>query len=242
MHADDTTTISSRTSIEGVGRRAQQAADVVTACAARLKNVLPDRAPPWEVAACPHVSFNLSIGAPRQQDTSAEAARRAAQRHLASLPQRATWVWTDGSADGGVRNGGAGAYIEWPDGTTTELRSPAGRLCSSFRAELTALLSALQHLLDHPAHTQLPVVICTDSQSALAALREGPTGQKTPLGASVWGALASLAGPPAAFTCSGCRPTVGWTATSAPTLSPRRRRRSSKRASRWTSGLPTARR
>ena len=38
MHADDTTTTSSRTSIEGVGRRAQQAADVVTACAARLKN------------------------------------------------------------------------------------------------------------------------------------------------------------------------------------------------------------
>ena len=37
MHADDTTTISSRTSIEGVGRRAQQTADVVTACAARLK-------------------------------------------------------------------------------------------------------------------------------------------------------------------------------------------------------------
>ena len=104
-------------------------------------------------------------------------------------------MWTDGSADGGVRNGGAGAYIEWPDGTTTELRSPAGRLCSSFRAELTALLSALQHLLDHPAHTQLPVIICTDSQSALAALREDPMGQKTPLGASVWGALAPLAGP-----------------------------------------------
>ena len=60
--------------------------------------------------------FNLSIGALRQQDTSAEAARRAAQQHLASLPQRATWMWTDGSADGGVRNGGAGAYIEWPDG------------------------------------------------------------------------------------------------------------------------------
>ena len=38
MYADDTTTIRSRTFIEGVGRRAQQAADVVTACAARLKN------------------------------------------------------------------------------------------------------------------------------------------------------------------------------------------------------------
>ena len=121
---------------------------------------------------------------------------------------------------------------------------PAGRLCSSFRAELTALLSALQHLLDHPAHTQLPVVICTDSQSALAALREGPMGQKTPLSASraVWGALASLAGPArrvhlqwvpshCGVACNErrrhCRQGGGW--------------RSRKRASRWTSGLPTAR-
>ena len=42
--------------------------------------------------------------------------RDAASQHLAALPQCATWVWTDGSATGGVTNGGAGALIEWPDG------------------------------------------------------------------------------------------------------------------------------
>ena len=60
---------------------------------------------------------------------------------------------------------------------------------------MTALLSALNHLLDHAAHTELPVVVCTDSQSALAALREGPAAQRTPLAASVWTALATLASP-----------------------------------------------
>ena len=193
--ADPTHRLKSVTGWREVGREAWQAAGIAPPPPRSSRCYPTEPPPPSEVSACPYVSFNLSIGAPRQQDTSAEAASRAAQQHLASLPQRATWVWTDGSADGGVRNGGAGVYIEWPDGTTTELRSTAGRLCSSFRAELTALLSALQHLRDHPAHTQLPVVICTDSESALAALREGPMGQKTPLGASVWGALASLDGP-----------------------------------------------
>ena len=31
-------------------------------------------------------------------------------------------------------------------------------------------LSAIHHLLDHPAHSRVPVVICNDSQSALVAL------------------------------------------------------------------------
>ena len=29
-------------------------------------------------------------------------------------------VYTDGSAEEAVSNGGAGVYIEWPDGTTLE--------------------------------------------------------------------------------------------------------------------------
>ena len=65
---------------------------------------------------------------------------------------------TNESVDGVVRDDGAGASIEWPDGATTTLRSPAGYLCSSIRTELTALPSVIHHLLDHPAHTQLPVV------------------------------------------------------------------------------------
>ena len=189
--ADPTHKLKSVTGWRRMGREAWEAAGI----ASPIEPLLPDRDPPWEVAACPHVSFSLSVGAPRIHDATTDMTRQAAQRHLATLPQHATWIWTDGSADGGVREDGAGAFIEWPDGATHELRSPGGRLCSSFRAELVAVLSALQHLLDHPLHTQLRVIVCTDSQAALAALRECPGVQNTPLGASVWTALATLAGP-----------------------------------------------
>ena len=53
----------------------------------------------------PHVSFSLAVGSP-QQDKSDGAMRRTGQHHLPSLPQRRNWP--DGSADGEVREGGAG--------------------------------------------------------------------------------------------------------------------------------------
>ena len=62
----------------------------------------------------------------------------------------ASLVWTDGSATAGVLDGGAGALIEWPDGEVHELRTPAGHLCSSYRAEMVALQPALTYLLEHP--------------------------------------------------------------------------------------------
>ena len=93
--------------------------------------------------------------------------REVATFHLAALPQCATWVWTDGSASGGVTDGGAGVFIERPDGAEQEIRTPAGRLCSSFRAEMVALQAALSYLQDNPAHEDDPIVVCINSQSAL---------------------------------------------------------------------------
>ncbi|KAF0296481.1 Retrovirus-related Pol polyprotein from type-1 retrotransposable element R1 4 [Amphibalanus amphitrite] len=174
----------------GVGHDTWRAAGIVLP----IEPLLPARAPPWEVAACPHVTFSLDIGALRR-DAPPDELHQAAQRHLASLPQQAIWVWTDGSADAGVRSGGAGAFVEWPDGATDELRVPAGQLCSSFRAEMVALRAALTHLRDHPHQPSAPITICSDSQSALATLREGPASQKTLLGAAIWTELAALAGP-----------------------------------------------
>ena len=102
-------------------------------------------------------------------------------------------MWTDGSATGGVLNGGAGALVTYQDGDRHELKTPAGALCSSFRAEMTALREALDHLLAHPRDTGDPVVFCTDSQSAIAALREGPAAQRSAQGAEVWRLLLRLA-------------------------------------------------
>ena len=83
--------LKSVTGWRGVGHDAWRAAGI----ALPIEPLLPDRAPPWEVAACPHVSFGLDIGTSRRA-TPAEELRRAAWNHVVSLPQRATWVWADG--------------------------------------------------------------------------------------------------------------------------------------------------
>ena len=80
----------------------------------RSVTLQPTRSPPWEVTACPHVTFGLDIEILRL-GASADDLRRAARRLLTFLLQRATWVWTDGSADAGVHCGGAGVFVDWPD-------------------------------------------------------------------------------------------------------------------------------
>ena len=157
---------------------------------APIEPVPPPGVPPWSRPA--PVTFDLEAGARLPPGSSAENRRQEAALCLASLPQCATWVWTDGSAEGGVLNGGAGVLIEWPDDTSQELRAPAGGLCSSYRAELMALRAALQHLLQHPAHEEDPVIFCTDSQAALAVLRQGPAEQREQLAVEVWEALTRL--------------------------------------------------
>ncbi|XP_043206739.1 uncharacterized protein LOC122373061, partial [Amphibalanus amphitrite] len=106
------------------------------------------------------------------------------------LAKCATWAWTDGSATGGVLDGGAGGYIEWPDGESHELRAPAGKLCSSYRAEMVALRETLNYIGNHTDHEEDPIILCTDSQAALSALRSGPAEQRTQLNRAVWDALA----------------------------------------------------
>ena len=145
--------------------------------------------PPWTKS--DGVTISLDVG-PLPVGAGAAQRRRAAELHLRALPQRATWAWTDGSAAAGVLNGGAGCLIEEPSGESHELREAAGKICSSYRAEMIALRAAITHLQDYPAHTEDPIVICTDSQSALATLRSGPAAQTTPLGAAIWEGLIAL--------------------------------------------------
>ncbi|KAF0306028.1 DLST component of 2-OG dehydrogenase complex, mitochondrial [Amphibalanus amphitrite] len=68
----------------------------------------------------------------------------------------------------------------------------AGTLCSSFRAEMVALQVTLDHILEHQRDAPEPVVICTDSLSAIAALREGPSAQRSARGAAIWKQLLEL--------------------------------------------------
>ena len=136
---------------------------------------------------------NQSLGSGASR-TAPNAVRRAtAEAHLDTLPADATWIWSDGSAEDGVTQGGGGALIILRSGERREIRVAAGSLCSSTRAELYAMRAALEEvseLTGDPATG--PVVLCTDSQASLALLSGGAGSQTTPLGAAIWSLLIRL--------------------------------------------------
>ena len=47
-----------------------------------------------------------------------------------------------------MQNGGSGLYIRHPDGDTTSLSVPGGHQCSNYRAEILAICTAAEHLLE----------------------------------------------------------------------------------------------
>lgn len=155
-----------------------------------IEPCLTSRPPPWTPTE--GVTIRLDVG-PMPIGASAAVKRDAATLHLRSLPQCATWLWTDGSASAGVRDGGSGVYVDYPDGGCHVIRKTAGNICSSYRAEMVALLAAIEYLRERPVYTEDPVVLCSDSQAALATLRDGPAAQTSPLGAAIWEGLSVLA-------------------------------------------------
>ena len=140
--------------------------------------------PPWVDGS--RVHFRADVDATIRRDAPDEVRRRAAERHLSSLPEDAVWVWSDGSAEEGVAAGGSGAVVILPSGEELELRAPAGSACSSTRAELVAIRVALEKILQLGEVEEKPVVMCTDSQAAIATLASGAGAQNTALGADVW--------------------------------------------------------
>ena len=51
-------------------------------------------------------------------------------------------AYTDGSATGALTNGGAGVYIKLPEEEVQSASIPAGKYCSSYMAEIQALMQA----------------------------------------------------------------------------------------------------
>ena len=157
----------------------------------RVEERLNVTAPPWTTK--DGVNIALDVGTRGRRSAPDAVRRSAAEEHLAGLPSRATWIWSDGSAVAGTTQGGGGALIILPSGETREVRTAAGKLCSSTRAELCALKAALEafHGLEGDP-TTLPLVVCTDSQAALALLAGGAAEQTSPVGAEIWRLLSAI--------------------------------------------------
>ena len=70
-----------------------------------IETILPNRLSPSRPTG--PVTFALGLGAPLPPGAPDNVKRQTAQLHLASLPQCATWAWTDGSASEGISDGSA---------------------------------------------------------------------------------------------------------------------------------------
>nr|XP_022335859.1 ribonuclease H1-like [Crassostrea virginica] len=80
-------------------------------------------------------------------------------------------VYTDGSATNATTNGGAGVYIEYPNGEKQSMAIPTGLHCSNYKAEEEALLHAANYIINNAeAHENIQVVFLTDALSVLQAL------------------------------------------------------------------------
>ena len=77
-------------------------------------------------------------------------------------------IYTDGSAEEGRMNGGAGMVVTRNGRKIEEVVKPAGKLCSSYQAEMVALYTAL-NWLEERDWTKARIV--TDSKSSLMSLR-----------------------------------------------------------------------
>ena len=91
---------------------------------------------------------------------------------LASTYHPSTWtrVYTDGSADQAVRNGGSGVLICYQDGKQLSRSFPAGSIATNYRAETTALLEAAK-VLKQENQTHTNIVFLTDCRSIIQSLQ-----------------------------------------------------------------------
>jgi ribonuclease HI len=80
-----------------------------------------------------------------------------------------TQAYTDGSADGAVKNGGGGIFIRYNNGRTLKKAFPTGKLSSNFRAESMALLQALK-IFTSNKQPPSKIVFFTDCRSLLESL------------------------------------------------------------------------
>ena len=149
-------------------------------------------APPWHHCG-DAVRFVLDLPLPTRRSDPPERRKEAALAALALIPDPDCTIWSDGSAKEGTIQGGGGAILELHrEGRHIECVAPAGRVCSSMRAELVAMTEALSCLQELPLPSSSlvkSVLLCSDSRSGLQLLSCGPNDQQSAIGQSVWSLL-----------------------------------------------------
>jgi ribonuclease HI len=144
--------------------------------------------PPWNCKT-DHITINADLCAATNRSDAPAHRKKVAVDTLDKLPTADITCWTDGSAKGGTRKGGAGIVID--SGQTRTTRHIAtGELTSSYRSEMTALRECLAILPTTANYDEAcEIRICTDSKSSLQKLEAGPAKQEDVCAQQVWSHL-----------------------------------------------------
>lgn len=140
-------------------------------------------------------TFNTELeGCTGKHDTE-QNIRAAADLLISKMQPSDIVCYTDGSAEEGTTNGGAGSVIHLPSGEKVTLKAACGLHCSSYKAEMTAINTTLARMIDEtqresekPTH----IWILTDSLSSLQKLERGPGFQASTLGEQIWAQLQTI--------------------------------------------------
>eukprot|EP00666_Eupelagonemidae_sp_cell4sb_P011338 gene11338-19753_t len=166
--------------------------------AAGLKGVAVERwqtfssLDPWSSDS--NVDFQLSLVEPCKKSMLALKKLSVANKTLERLGDFDVELWTDGSAEGGVRKGGAGVIVR---DLRRQISYPpisvaAGEVVSSYRAEEVGIRRALQELAVRGMPDGTRVLLCCDSLSAVQRLSQGPDAQEDRVAHDIWRLIAQL--------------------------------------------------
>ena len=117
--------------------------------------------------------FKCSIPGVGPKDSQSGPERKSHTiEHLQTHFPKESWtrIYTDGSAENAVSNGGAGIYIQYPGGREDRICFATGLYSTNYKAEAEALKTAAAHIKDSP-HASHNVVFLTDALSVLQALQ-----------------------------------------------------------------------
>ena len=157
-------------------------------CIPKEETTLYPELEPWKWS-MPDVQFNTELeGIVGKNDTTTNIDNAA--KHLLSRVKETDIVcYTDGPAEDGTKNGGAGAVVYIPGEEEKKVHKGCGVICSSYRAELIAIEQTLEAVLlhlDHEIEYDRTLWMITDSQSSVTTLRQGPGNQFCKIGGNIW--------------------------------------------------------
>ena len=154
-------------------RKAEELSSLLPPDLQHRQNIIHFPSPPWQQSSSHTGRISTSVPGITSRADDNNIKRQCSLSTIVSY-QADYVVYTDGSASGGTRNGGAAAVVTrgsplQPD-VVTIIKTKGRTFTSSYEEEAAAMESALSWTLTNANHHSITVLFCTDSKSLCEAL------------------------------------------------------------------------